>query len=146
MTTTVGTAAGVSLSSLNTSNVPAGDICHFFCDDVKAKLIIKDKPTHYANELSNAVTLKQQYWECTITNAIISDNTMKKLNSYEALMKAWSLASTSIYFFCKDAATYMDFIIGTTANDWLACRIVGDITFGLSHGKKTISFKVEGCS
>lgn len=110
-------------------------------------MIIKDKPSHFANEGSNMINMSQQYYEVTISNAIVTTNTLATLNSYHALLKVWSKANTGVYLHIKDSAgTYMDFIKNTTNTDYLLCRIVGDIEDGISHGKKTISLKLEECS
>jgi hypothetical protein len=146
--TTVGTNTwGVILSSGNTSDVPSGDICYFFCNDVKRKLTIKDKPSHAANQTSWAVVLKDMFYSVQVNQAIVVGNALATLNSYHALMKNWIESATAIYVFLKGSdGDYAEFDINGTTDDWLKCRIVGDIEDGLTNGKKTMTFKVEECS
>ena len=144
--TTVGTSTyGVILSSAQSSG-PSGDICYFFCNEVKRKLMIGDKVNHTANQTSYAIVLKTLHYKVSLNNAIVQTNTISTLNSYHALMKAWLGQTTAIYLHIKDAAaTYLTFDINGSSANYLKCRIV-DLEDSLSNSKKAMNFAVEECS
>ena len=102
--TTVGSSGyGVALSSAQSSG-PSGDIVYLFSNDIKRKLVTKDKITHVANQTSFAIVLNEVYYVVDIRNAIVVGNTITTLNSYHALIKAWITQTAEIYLHVKDAA------------------------------------------
>ena len=146
MTTVGATTYGVVIASLNTADVPAGNICYFFCNDVQRKLVSKDNITHLANQISFATVLKQMHYTVDVRNAIVVGNLLSTLNSYHALLKNWMESTTAVYVFLKDTTgDYLEFDINGTTDDWLKCR-VKEISEDIKNGKKMMNIKLEESS
>ncbi len=142
---TVGTNTwGVLLSSAEAAGSPSGNICYFLCNDFNRKKMDKNRAKHKPGRTHYTINTKVSWYEATLNQCRVADNTVATMNSYHAYITAWMEAKTEVYLWIIDAAaTKLDWYVAGSMQDWLPCVVMSPLEDSLAHNEKAINIKVE---